>query len=168
MSPTNNLFTLKAPGPLSELRSYITVANPSMSSIAVGTMAVWDTGSPLCFISRKMMTALGLKFESEIAGHGIFGEGSTQYGKVAIRLVSKGRFFDVMAGVVENLHRGEECQALIGMNLIGLGQLSLSFRAGISTFSFAIPAITSSDLVDTVVSNDISAEFDYYNFSDDT
>lgn len=166
MKETCNIFTMKIPGQIADIRSYVVVANPSNLSVAFGTMAVWDTGSPICFISKKLMTLLGLKFESECPGHGIFSPGTVYYGKVSVRLVSDGRFIDIQAAVVDNLHRGSQCQALLGMNLIAKGQMSLAYKDNVTTFSFAIPALDAHDLVDVAVSSDVPAKFDYIDASD--
>lgn len=161
MSAKTDVFAIRMHGRPADLRSPVTVANPDDHTIAFATMAVWDTGSPICFISCELMKRLGLTFESEMHGHGLFSDGVTTFGTVSIRVVSSGRYIDVKAGVVPDLHRGNGCHALIGMNLIGLGQLSLSYLDGVTVFSFSVPALESPDLVDRAVSGDVPAEFDY-------
>lgn len=161
MSGNKNIFTIKIPGQVTDIRSGLRVSNPLNPEIYIDTMAVWDTGSLPCFISRKVMKELGLSFESELTGHGLFGSGTSPLGMVSIRIVSEGRFFDVKAGVVDDLHRGDLCQVLIGMNFIGKGQMSFSFCNGMSTFSFSIPAVDDGDLVDRAISADEHIVFDY-------
>ncbi len=167
MNDKYNIFTIKAPGILDQLRSHVGVANPSNKDIAFGTMAVWDTGSPICFISEKLRRLLNLEFSRELPGYGIFAKGSINYGLVSIRLVARGRFFDVMAAVTPDLHRGPDCQAIIGMNIITKGQLMVSFKDNSTIFSFSIPAVDNNDLVDTAVSNDLETSFGYIDTSDD-
>lgn len=166
LTDKTNAFTLRIPGQLADIRSYVVVANPDHKESKFGTMAVWDTGSPICFISEKLMKLLGLEFDSEISGHGFFGSGSTVFGTVSLRLVSGGRFIDIKAAVVPDIHRGAKCQMLIGMNVIGKGQFSLSFKDGYSTFSFAIPAVDSGDLVDSAVEKDVPVDFDYIDLAE--
>lgn len=161
MNDLVNVFTLRVPGQVADIRSGIRVANPANKDVFIDTMAVWDTGSPLCFISKKVMLALGLKFESQLSGYGMFASGSTFFGTVSIRLVSSGRYYDVKAGVVDDLHRGPDCQVLIGMNLICKGQFSFAYYDNVSTVSFAIPAISGGDLVDEAVSGNVGTTFDY-------
>lgn len=160
MNNKTSVFTIRIPGALSEIRSAVAVANPKGTGKIYRTLAVWDTGSPICFISEKLMKCLGLKFKAGISGRGFFGDGCTTYGTVAVRLVSGGRFFTVSAAVVEDLHRGADCQMLIGMNLIAKGQLSLSYKDGVSTFSFALPAVDAPDLTDSAENHGIPIDSD--------
>lgn len=101
--------------------------------------ALWDTGASVCSISKDLADFLGLKYTPGPPLNRLGGIIEATYGYTYVSLVAGGGAISVICAVVENIN-GLGCYSfIIGLNLISLGQLSIS-RAGEGlVLSFRIP-----------------------------
>lgn len=106
--------------------------------------ALWDTGAATSVMTRDLAKRLGVRFEAESTSHGITGEEMSKYGYAYVSLISNGGVIETVTGVVERLPRNEY-SFIIGMDIIGRGNLAISSDGLTTTLSFTIPGTTTID-----------------------
>lgn len=143
-----NAFTSKAPSG-KKFRALVTPVEftlPSDKTNKTKFQAIWDTGATSSVISQAVVTALNLKpigiaFVNTPSAQNVQ---TTEYlvdvhlydGRVCVSNVR------VTLGIIGG---GADC--LIGMDIITLGDFSLTNVNGTSTFSFRIPSLQEIDYV---------------------
>lgn len=98
--------------------------------------AIWDTGASTTIISREVAECLKLDVIGTMPVNTIGGKQAYQRSKIDIYLPTKQiiHFLDVIVGELSN------CDILIGMDLITLGDFALSTTKGRTTFYFETPS----------------------------
>lgn len=113
------------------------------NEFVVPAMALWDTGATVSTISKKIVDALGLIPFSKSKVFHAGGEGVANMYKVNI-LLPNGvgvHAATVMEGVLNGF------DALIGMDIITMGDFVITNRGGKTVFSFQIPPTHEYDFV---------------------
>jgi hypothetical protein len=103
------------------------------------TSALWDTGATNSVITKDLATKLGLKPIREIDSHHAGGTTRVPVYLVNIFLPNGGTVMYVQ--VSECIETVGRFGILIGMDIISLGDFSISHFAGKTTFSFRIPSM---------------------------
>jgi len=133
--------TFKANGKASVLESPITVSTPSLLQNKtdykeIEINAIWDTGATNSCISEKVVNALDSKPIRKVPVNGVHGQNVVNGYKVNFRLPNK--------LIVQDLDVTEailgEYDALIGMDIIGIGDFAVSHSNGLTCFSFRFPS----------------------------
>lgn len=102
----------------------------------VEVKAMWDTGATNSQITREVATELGLK----VAGHSPVVHGM---GRSETTIYEAGLMIDGVLNVrrmfVAECHGHEDFNAIIGMDIIQFGRLTLEGEGDERTFTFEIP-----------------------------
>ncbi|HNW23616.1 MAG TPA: retropepsin-like aspartic protease, partial [Candidatus Dojkabacteria bacterium] len=142
-------FTTRFNGHSNILYNQITILPPedfpSIKFEPVKITAIWDTGATHTCITEKLAKQLGLipttKRETQTAG----GSEISDVYIVDIGLPNRYKIKSVQVGAVK-IHDGID--ALIGMDIIGAGDFSVSNVDGITIFSFRMPSLKEVDYVE--------------------
>lgn len=106
-------------------------------------MAIWDTGATNSAITPQVVAAAGLKPSGQIVVNTAGGDVTTNTYLVHLLLP--------MGLVIPNLTVTEAplagADALIGMDIIGLGDFSITHKEGKTVMSFRIPSMVEHDFV---------------------
>lgn len=105
--------------------------------------ALWDTGASRSVISPAVVNALGLSAVGSVMVHHAGGSGTSPTYMVNFKLPNK-------VGIIGPLVTESPLQGfdvLIGMDVIALGDLSLTHAGGKTCMSFRIPSIGGTDFV---------------------
>jgi len=111
--------------------------NPTVNTINICKVgAIVDTGATVCAITKRKARELGLIPTGEYpftstGGRGLF----AMY--VLDVIFPKGKVFENIE--VSEMSDDEECDFLIGMNIISQGDMALTRVDGIAAFSFRVP-----------------------------
>lgn len=107
--------------------------------------AIWDTGATNCTITKKVAGDLGLKPASMGKVAGVHGEKMVSIYFVDIFLPNKVCIATVKAFECDELVGGAEM--LVGMDIIGLGDFSVTHEDGKTTMSYRLPSVKKIDYV---------------------
>lgn len=110
------------------------------------TQAIWDTGATSSVITKSFAKKLGLKPIGKINVRGVNGDGERNVYLVNIGLPNKVIISYVK--VTESDDLVGEAEALIGMDIIGSGDFSVTNVDGKTLLSFRIPSIKEIDYVE--------------------
>lgn len=118
--------------------------NPSSNKINKEYTALWDTGSNISVISNKLANELNLNPIGQM-------EVDTANGKVVMNKyvisISLPNHLNIENIVVSSGNLGEGIDLLIGMDIITLGDFSITNVNGKTLFSFRFPSIKIIDYV---------------------
>lgn len=105
--------------------------------------AIWDTGATDCVISQDVVDRCHLKPITMTQVQGVHGVAMAEVYLVNMRLPNGIMFRNVRVtkGDLGSAH------ALIGMNIITLGDFSITNKGGVTVFSFRYPSQASVDYV---------------------
>lgn len=119
--------------------------------------ALWDTGATGTVISPKVVQALGLvPFKRTNAHHA--GGQTKDVGVYAVNIYLPNQVSLSFRNVCEGQLHGVDI--LIGMDIISMGDFSISNLGGVTTFTFRIPSVAAPDFVQDY--KDKKAEEDLY------
>ncbi|MEY3416036.1 MAG: hypothetical protein RL060_147 [Bacteroidota bacterium] len=138
-------FTLKSStGILNVLQTPIGICIPQ-GLICTDVSAIWDTGASGCAITTKVVAALSLtptgKVQVSTANGIVFQNTYT----IDVRLPNSVIIVGIIATEVPGLAGG--CDALIGMDIITLGDFSITNHNGNTCMSFRVPSSHEIDYV---------------------
>ncbi|MGR3911617.1 aspartyl protease family protein [Burkholderia sp. SR8] len=141
-------FTAKANGICNVLKTQCGVAqvvnSGSRGPVELKYSAIWDTGATASVISQSVVDACGLAPTGVCQVHGVSGITLTETYYVAIFLPN-GVCFSPVRVTKGNL--GGNCDVLIGMDIIGSGDFSVTNFDGKTAFSFRMPSQACVDYV---------------------
>ena len=100
-------------------------------------MALWDTGATLSAITPVIAQNLNLVFINRIKVNGVNSLSMADVAKISLKLPNQVTLQEINVAVC-NLVEGVDM--LIGMDIMKLGDLSISNGEGKTLFSFAIPS----------------------------
>jgi predicted aspartyl protease len=107
-------------------------------------VALWDTGATASVINQRVVDDLGLQPIGMTQVHGVNGVCDSEIYLVAFELPNSIRL-PVMQVTKGNLG---QLDVLIGMDVIALGDFSVTNRGGNTVFSFRMPGMVHTDYVE--------------------
>ena len=141
----NTSFTIKSTGGLLRmLISEVNICIPGKTDHAT-VKAIWDTGATGSVISKDTAQKLGLIQTGFATVHTANGFVNQRTFTVDIRLPSGLLIQEVLVSEVDALTGG--CDALIGMDIITLGDFSITNHKGNTCMSFRFPSCHEIDYV---------------------
>jgi hypothetical protein len=130
-------FTIKSPiGLLSVIKTEITAHHRGKQ---IRASAIWDTGATRSCISPRVITAIGLTafgFKNVQTANGIVRCGKY---RLSLGLPNSVLVRDI---TVSSFSGGKDIDILIGMDVINLGDFSITNYGGITVVSFRMPPDT--------------------------
>ncbi len=131
-------FTLSANGRLNAIELELRITGPDRSEPAVKAKSLWSTAEPRTRLSQAVIEALGLELQQDEQG--------VSFCVADVHLPNNIRCAGVQAVAgAEPLPGGRDC--VVGLDIISLGDLSLSYAGGKTVFSFRAPALGGTDFV---------------------
>lgn len=150
-APKISAFTTKATGLLNVLQSEVSVFQsvPGQDSKIEKFIAIWDTGATSSVITPKVVTNLGLIPSGKTNLHGVTGikDNANTY-LISIILPMKVRVDGVRVAEVPQLTGNADI--LIGMDIITLGDFSVTNLDKKTVFSFRFPSLKTIDYVEEI------------------
>lgn len=138
-------FTIKSnSGILNQLTTIVSVVIPNTKN-AFQVKAIWDTGATASVITENVVKSLGLIPTGMSNVHTANGIALQPTFIVDIVLPNGLKVRDVTVTGATALSGG--CDVLIGMDIIGLGDLSITNYKGCTCMSFRIPSMHEVDYV---------------------
>lgn len=145
MPSPNSSFTIKSNGGiLRMLISEVNVHVPGNSNPA-SLRAIWDTGATGSTITKKTVQQLGLIQTGFATVHTANGTVNQRTFTVDIGLPNRVLIRNVLVSEVDALTAG--CDALIGMDIITIGDFSITNHKGHTCWSFRFPSCHEVDYV---------------------
>ena len=138
-TPPPTAFTLKADKRVPFLELEVLLTYPEQREPATRTKALLSISEPQSQVSQLIVDALGLDPVSVREGE------PQQYCKVDLFLPNRIRCASMPVLLNSKLPKGRDC--IIGMDLLSMGDLSLSGAEGGTLFSFRLPAQGGQDYV---------------------
>jgi len=119
---------------------------PSMGPVGLASFkAIWDTGATGCVITPAVVAACGLKPTGMTLASGMNSSGMCETYLVCICLPNR-IVFPSHKVIKADLPAGGP-DILIGMDVITLGDFSVTNKGGVTLFSFRVPSELSTDFV---------------------
>ena len=138
-------FTVKNEGLTNRLKNNVTVCNGDLCCEAI---ALWDTGATSSCISKQVADALNLPITGYQHIRTPSGESTVNTYMVNIILPNNVLISDVRVCGTEIGNQG--IGVLIGMDIISLGDFSVSTFNGETWFSFRTPSVKHTDYVEQI------------------
>ena len=146
MSVNRLAFTLKAKkGLLRVLVTNVRVHLPNSQTDFKEIKAIWDTGASASVITKQVATNLGLKETGMTQVHTANGTAIQKTYTVDIGLPNNVIIQGVTVTEADALSTG--CDCLIGMDIINLGDLSITNHNGCTCMTFRVPSSHEIDYV---------------------
>ncbi len=120
-----------------------------------GAVAIWDTGATGSVITKELVNKLGLKPISKQAVRGVTGEKESNVYMVHIMLPNN--MLLTFVRVIECEDILGESSLLIGMDIISLGDFSVTNVEGKTVMSYRYPSIKVVDYVEEAKEQNIEA-----------
>ncbi|MDO9577211.1 MAG: aspartyl protease family protein [Candidatus Cloacimonadales bacterium] len=137
-------FTLTGNGLIKYILTEVAIATPISHKQSKVYKALWDTGATGSVISNRIAQEIGLIPTGRITANGIHGSREVNTYIVDILLPSNVVIGNATVTESDNL---KDFDALIGMDVICLGDFAFTNANGKSTFSFRIPSKERIDFV---------------------
>lgn len=138
-------FTAKSNGGiLRVIQTEVTIHKPGTSD-QVKIEAIWDTGATGSAITKKTVASLGLAPTGKSLVSTANGDVLQNTYTISIGLPNGVIVQGIVATEVDALSGG--CDSLIGMDIISLGDFSITNHKGVTCFSFRIPSSHEIDYV---------------------
>lgn len=144
-------FTTHFSGKVSQLTNVVGIALPNDSLQKRAThsfQAIWDTGATNCTITEKVIKALNLQPFSMGKVSGVHGEKIVNIYYIDVFLPNRVCIEKIRAFECQELVGGAD--VLIGMDIIGYGDFSVTHADGKTLMSFRIPSIKDIDYVEEI------------------
>lgn len=143
-SVTLRCFTAKSSRIESELVSSVGIALPgeSLKDKALSWKGLWDTGATGCAITRTVADNIGASPIGVVQVGGVHGVEEVNLYVIDIYLPNNVVIPEVDA---TELSETAGCDLLIGMDVIGMGDFSVSNADGKTFFSFRVPSVEDAD-----------------------
>jgi hypothetical protein len=149
--PNFSAFTMKANGLVNVLKSEVSVFQPILGKEQkIGTfVAIWDTGATSTVITTKVVSTLELIPSGKTNLHGVGGDKeNVDTFLVSLILPNKVRVNSVRVAEVLEITGGADI--LIGMDIITIGDFSITNIDKKTIFTFRFPSIKTIDYVEEV------------------
>ena len=133
----HHALTLKFPGISRILATEVNITIPGTPSTAK-IIAIWDTGATGTCITTKVVQALGLVPTGQAMVSTANGKVMQNTYSINVTLPNNITVEGIVATEVEGLHGGAE--SLIGMDIIALGDFSITNHNNVTCMSFRMPS----------------------------
>jgi len=137
-------FTTRSGSYAHQLRSEIIVVESNQESNHSKVIGIWDTGATGSVISRRLAQKLNLFPIGKTYTRGV--HGIAQVDQYLVNVVLPNKVIIEGVAVTESEHF-EDFDVLIGMDLILMGDFTISNFNQKTTFSFAVPSMGEIDLI---------------------
>ena len=131
------------------IKTPVEIINPKANKTCP-TLAIWDTGATNSVITKSKATELGLIPISKTQVRGVGGVISTNMYLVSIQLNNKNITLTRLVTECEALSDDDNTGLLIGMDIITLGDFTVSNYNGKTTMTFRFPSLAEVDYVKEV------------------
>lgn len=136
--PNPTAFTVKAKGGiLKVIQTPITIHLPG-SNKKMNVTGIWDTGATGTTITKNVAAALGLIASGKAWCHTANGKALQNTYTIDASFPTGVKIEGIICSEVDALSGG--CEALIGMDIITLGDFSITNHNGITCMSFRLPS----------------------------
>lgn len=122
----------------------------SFTGSVIITEGIWDTGATNSVITKEAAAALGLKPIQKANVRGVHGIKEVNVYYVNITLNNKSITLDALVTECDELSANNEIGMLIGMNIITMGDFSLTSFNGNTIMSFRVPSQGYVDFVEEI------------------
>lgn len=116
----------------------------------ISTKGIWDTGAQSSVITKSAAKALGLKPIRKAMVTGVHGAKEVNVYYVNITLNNKSITLNAQVTECEELSADHETGMLIGMNIISMGDFSITNYGGNTVMSFRVPSLQVIDFVNGI------------------
>lgn len=150
--PVFHAFTTKSTGKLREIITEIGVSLPFMEegieasdSRIYKTTALWDTGATNCVVTKQTARELNLKPISKTQVH--HADGVTLANVYLVNIYLPNNLFIPNVRVTECSEEAGNFGVIIGMNVITMGDFSITNVVNNTIFTFRMPSVSTIDYV---------------------
>jgi predicted aspartyl protease len=165
----NRAFTTRHSSIVNVLKSEIEIFHPltkedfnltQQPPLSKKCLAIWDTGATNSVITKEIADALGLKPTGIIEMNHAGGKSNANVYLVTIALpdgvfVQQVQVSEASLTIDSHLPEEKRPKALIGMDIIGIGDFAVTNFQGKTTLSFRAPSTKEIDLVPEAQENNI-------------
>lgn len=143
-----NALTISTPKS-NVIKTGVRISNPN-SKECINTYAIWDTGATNSVITKSTAETLGLIPISMAEVMGVHGSKVVPVYMVSITLENEN--ISLLSEVTECEELSADCDTgmLVGMNIIGMGDFSISNFNGETTMTFRVPSLERIDYVSEI------------------
>lgn len=146
--PTNAL-SKRYSGIANCITTEVELKNP-FTDAAIHTNGIWDTGATHSVITKRTVVSLGLTPISKAMVTGVHGSKEVNVYYVSIILNNNQISLKTRVTECEELSPDHENGMLIGMNIINMGDFSITNYHGDTTMSFRVPSLNKIDFVEEI------------------
>ncbi len=123
------------------------VLTNELENKSVETLAIWDTGATNSVITKSAAAELGLIPISKAVVNGVHGYKEVNVYYLKITLNNQEITLKSQVTECEELSQDNSTRFLIGMNIINLGDFSITNHQGNTIMSFRVPSLKAIDFV---------------------
>lgn len=145
-------LTNYASGIANSIITPVKIEDPVSLSV-LDTFGIWDTGATNSVITKTTAKALGLKPVSYTKVRGVGGEMDSPVYRVRITLNNQDISIIAQVTECEELSVDTKTGMLIGMNVISMGDFSVSNFEGRTVMTFRVPSLQRIDYVEEINQN---------------
>jgi hypothetical protein len=131
------------------IKTEVTISN-TKTKANISTKGIWDTGATHSVITKSTAQALGLIPISMTNVVGVHGSKMVPVYRVAITLNNENISIETQVTECEELSGTHDTGMLVGMNIIGMGDFSISNFNGETTMTFRVPSLEKIDYVSEI------------------
>ena len=131
------------------IKTDVRISNPK-SGTRINTKGIWDTGATNSVITKSTAQALGLIPISMASVIGVHGSKVVPVYRVSITLNNENISLETEVTECEELSDIQSVGMLVGMNIIGMGDFSISNFNGETTMTFRVPSLEKIDYVSEI------------------
>ncbi|MDD2489234.1 MAG: retroviral-like aspartic protease family protein [Bacteroidales bacterium] len=139
----SNYFVSK----MNVIYSEIQITNVFDVSKEIKSIGLWDTGATNSCITKEHAEQLGLHTISKATVSGVFGPQEANVYAVRVTLNNKSISVNVQVTECEALSADKKVGMLIGMDIISMGDFSISNHNNKTTMTFRVPSVATTDYV---------------------
>ena len=132
-----------------QIESEVTVTNLRTGN-TISTLGIWDTGATGSVITKSTAAALGLTPVTKTFVNGVHGRKEVNVYFVNITLNNDQITLNCTVTECEELSNDQSAGMLIGMNVISLGDFSITNFDGKTVMSFRRPSLGTVDFVNEI------------------
>lgn len=128
------------------IKTNVTITNVTTGE-SIGTKGIWDTGATGSVITRSVAQSLHLKPISYTKVRGVHGENTVPVYNVKIILNNENISINARVTECVELSDKHDIGMLVGMNIIKMGDFSVSTYNGKTVMTFRVPSLETIDYV---------------------
>lgn len=136
-----------SPKKVNVIHSPIQITNIFDKSKIIDSIGLWDTGATNSCITKEYAEALELQVISKASVSGVFGTQEANVYMVNVTLNNKSISVDIKVTECDALSADKQVGMLIGMDIISMGDFTISNHNNKTTMSFRVPSIATTDYV---------------------